>query len=252
MISFVGAGPGSADLLTMRAVRCLARADVVLYDALGCEEALAMCPQAKKIPVGKRAGAASCPQTRINAMLVELAANGQHVVRLKGGDPCVFGRLDEEIQAATRAGIAYEIIPGITAASALAAQAGVPLTRRGVARSLTLATPAVGRGETPNPDWVDAASTGATLAVYMAGKRLTRTALDLLAAGFAADTPVLMGYGVSTPQQSLHRACLGELASQAHRADCNSPCLLLVGPVLADQVSPAKPKTLTVTTACAA
>lgn len=245
-ISFVGAGPGAADLLTVRAVRTLAKADVVLHDSLGCQEALAFCPQAVLIPVGKRAGGASCEQSFINEALIEQAARGQHVVRLKGGDPTVFGRLDEEIVAAVDADIPYEIIPGITAASAAAAHAGLPLTQRGVARGITLVTPTVGRGETPNPDWADAASAGTTLAIYMAGNRLAKTARQLLIAGFAPDTPILIAYGVSTAAEHLSYSHLGALgldeqfaanlpASPETAGHHRAPCLLLAGPAVADR-----------------
>lgn len=229
-ISFVGAGPGAADLLTLRATRLLAQADVVLHDALGCTEALQYCPQASLIAVGKRAGGKSVEQSFINTQLVALALQGLHVVRLKGGDPTVFGRLDEEIEAAVNAGIPYEITPGITAASAAAASAGVTLTQRGTARALTLMTPAVGRDEQANPEWTLAASSGATVAVYMAGRQLCRTASQLLAAGFKPDTPALVAAGVSTVDQSFESKTLLALANGAPSSFApGTPCVLLAG-----------------------
>ncbi len=145
-VHFVGAGPGAADLLTLRAARLLGEADVVLYDALVGREVLDLAPQAKKISVGKRCGRRSLSQSTINILLVDAALSFQRVVRLKGGDPGIFGRLHEEIFALDTAGIAYDIVPGITSALAAAAQLGVSLTERGVARSVTFATPAVGHG----------------------------------------------------------------------------------------------------------
>jgi len=229
-ISFVGAGPGAADLLTLRATRLLAQADVVLHDALGCTEALQFCPQASLVAVGKRAGGKSVEQSYINSQLVALARQGLHVVRLKGGDPTVFGRLDEEIEAAVNAGIPYEITPGITAASAAAASAGVTLTQRGAARALTLMTPAVGRGEHANPEWALAASSGATVAVYMAGRQLCRTADQLLAAGFKPSTPALIAAGVSTAVQSFESTTLLDLANGLPSSfEPGTPCVLLAG-----------------------
>lgn len=230
MVSFVGAGPGAADLLTVKAIRVLAQADVVLYDSLGCAEALDFCPQAKLIPVGKRAGGQSTEQTFINQALVVQAMAGQHVVRLKGGDPTVFGRLDEEITAVVAAGVNYQIVPGITAASAAAASAGVTLTQRGLARGVTLVTPATGRDEKANSEWAQAAAAGTTVAVYMAGKQIAKTARQLRRAGFAADTPVLIGIGVSTATERFINSHIGALTSgQALEPGSDGPCILLVG-----------------------
>lgn len=228
-ICFVGAGPGAADLLTMRAVRALAAADVVLFDALGCAEALQFCPQAEQIPVGKRAGGTATEQAFINRLLVAQALQGKQVVRLKGGDPTVFGRLDEEIAAAVDAQIAWSVVPGITAASAAAAAAGVTLTQRGVARGVSLLTPAVGRGEAPNPQWLRAAAAGTTIAVYMAGRRRAQTARQLLEAGYAPDTPVVIASGVETADQTLVHSQLGALTTEAANDGADRPCVLLIG-----------------------
>lgn len=233
-ITFVGAGPGAADLLTLRAVRVLAQADVVLFDALGCSDALQFCPQAEQIAVGKRAGGLSTEQSFINRMLVTQARDGRHVVRLKGGDPTIFGRLDEEIAAAVDAGIAWSVIPGITAASAAAAAAGVTLTQRGVARGVSLLTPAVGRSERPNPQWARAAASGTTVAVYMAGRRSAATARQLMASGFAADTPVVIAAGIETVAQQLTHTSLAQMAHwPAAMHDSDAPCVLLIGEAVA-------------------
>ena len=151
-------------------------------------------------------------------------------MRLKGGDPTVFGRLDEEIAAAVDAQIDWSVVPGITAASAAAAAAGVTLTQRGVARGVSLLTPAVGRDEAPNPQWLRAAATGATVAVYMAGRRSAQVARQLLKAGYAPDTPVVIAAGVETADQRLAHSHLEALATTATAiGTADSPCVLLIG-----------------------
>lgn len=146
-VCLIGAGPGAADLITVRGARLLAQADAVLHDALVTPDMLALCPQAELIPVGKRSGQRSTAQALINQLLVDAAGRHQLVVRLKGGDPMLFGRADEELRALEEAGIPYEIVPGITAALAAAASARQPLTRRGIARSVALFTSATAPGE---------------------------------------------------------------------------------------------------------
>ncbi|MBS1171157.1 MAG: cobA, partial [Burkholderiaceae bacterium] len=135
-VYLIGAGPGAADLITVRGARLLAQADAVLYDALVTDEMLELCPQAEKINVGKRCGRKSAAQLFINRLLVNTARKHRMVVRLKGGDPMLFGRADEELSALDEAGIAYEVVPGITAALAAASAIARPLTKRGVARSV--------------------------------------------------------------------------------------------------------------------
>lgn len=188
-VFFVGAGPGTVDLLTLRAARLLAEADVVLFDALVGPEVLALAPQAKKLSVGKRCGRRSLSQHTINLLLVDAALSFKRVVRLKGGDPAIFGRLHEELFALDRAGIGYEIVPGVTSALAAAAQLGVSLTERGVARSVTFATPAIGNGQAAGSDWAHA-DPSSTLCLYMAGGEFGACARRLLAQGWAPDTPV--------------------------------------------------------------
>lgn len=190
-VSFVGAGPGAADLLTVRAVRALAVAEVVLHDALVEPEVLALAPLAVKIPVGKRAGQASTEQAYINRALLEAARCHARVVRLKGGDPAVFARLEEETAVLSAAGIAYEVVPGVSAAFAAAAELGVSLTQRGVARSLVLTTPRVGEGEAA-AQWSGGPDAQATLVIYMAGREIGATARAMLAAGRAPDLPLVV------------------------------------------------------------
>lgn len=235
-VQFVGAGPGAADLLPVRSVQLLQQADVVLHDALGTDDVLrAWCRGSRWIAVGKRAGGTSTEQSFINRTLVTEALAGLRVVRLKGGDPVIFGRLDEETGACRAAGIEYTVVPGITAASAAAAQAGISLTRRGQARSLTIVTPAVQRNDPANPAWTRACPPGGTCAVYMAGKKLASSARQLILAGHGPDTPVLVAHGVSTPAQQTIQSSLGQLALGLPASATNeAPCLLLVGQVTAD------------------
>ena len=159
-------GPGAADLLTVRAVRLLAKADIVFHDALVEPDVLALAPRAEKIAVGKRCGAHSTSQRFINKRLVDAAARHAVVVRLKGGDPMLFGRAQEEIDALAAAGVDVEVVPGVTAALAAAADLNVSLTRRGVARSVAMVTPRVGEGESPHA-WARAAANADTAVIYM-------------------------------------------------------------------------------------
>jgi uroporphyrin-III C-methyltransferase len=183
-IAFVGAGPGAADLLTLRAARLLQQADVVLHDALTSSELRPLAPQARWIDVGKRGFRASTPQHVICALLARLGHEHGLVVRLKGGDPGVFGRLDEELQAVREAGLEFEIVPGISAALAAAAHTARPLTRRGRGRSVALCTAVTRDGRVRGGRSCD------TEVYYMAGRRLGALARELQAAGWAGDTPV--------------------------------------------------------------
>ena len=244
-VVFVGAGPGHPDLLTVRALRALQQAEVVIHDALGVSaEVLALCAQARLVDVGKRAGRASTAQAFIDRRLVNEALHGHRVVRLKGGDPTIFGRLEEEIAALRAAGLHYEIVPGITAASAAAAAAGVPLTRRGVARSVCLTTPATGRGERADEAWLADADPGGTTAVYMAGRGLAGAARALIGRGYCPSTPAIVALGVETPDQVLQHLSLASLAMPRISAADDQPsprpsgtfddrpCVLLVGRTL--------------------
>ena len=232
-VYFVGAGPGTADLLTVRASHVLARADVVLHDALVDEAVLALASQARLIPVGKRAHSPSTAQRFINKTLVECGRKVSCVVRLKGGDPSIFGRLDEEMRALRLAGIAFEVIPGITAASAAAAELQTSLTLREVARAVTLLTPCV-CDEHDDAIWLPAAASvqaGASLAVYMAGRHIKTTAQRLMVAGCSASTPmaVLESVGSANAQR-----WIGTLAQAAVLPPMigNGPVILLIGEAL--------------------
>ncbi len=226
----VGAGPGDPELLTLKAVRALNTADVVLYDRLVNPEILDYARKdAEFIYVGKQAGKASTPQTEINALLVRLVSQGKRVCRLKGGDPLVFGRGGEELAALVGAGLRWQIIPGITAASGCAAAAGIPLTHRQVARSLTYTTAQTNDGS--EPDWQALAGAGQTAVFYMPVSRLESICQALIAAGRAADCPVaLIENGSRTNQRTL-RATLTDLPQLAKDQQIGSPALLIVGEV---------------------
>jgi len=235
---FVGAGPGAADLLTVRALRVMSQADVVLHDALITDELLDWAPGARLIDAGKRCEGRASTQTDINTALLECAASYRQVVRLKGGDPTVFGRLDEEIDALDAAGIEWEIVPGITAASAAAAAAGHSLTRRGVARRVDIVTPRLGRGEDPaeSDGWAEGLNPQGTVVLYMAGRIAARCSATLMGRGFAPDTPVIAVRAASWPGQSVERATLGQLASDGLMPD-ERPVVLMVGHALASRTA---------------
>ncbi len=226
-VYLIGAGPGAADLITVRGARILAQADAVLHDALVTADMLALCPQAELIPVGKRSGQRSTAQALINQLLVDAAGRHQLVVRLKGGDPMLFGRADEELRALEDAGIEYEIIPGITAALAAAASARRPLTRRGIARSVALFTSATAPGE---PDIVTLPHCD-TLVQYMGGREAMVTARKLLERGQSPDTPVVVVENCSLADEHVFQLRLAEL--EAGLAVCSGPVLVLIGEALA-------------------
>jgi len=190
-VFLVGAGPGAPDLLTVRAVRLLERADIVLHDALVHPDTLALAARARRVDVGKRYGKVSTEQRFIHRALIEAARTHETVVRLKGGDPMLFGRGQEEIDALRAAGIEVEIVPGVTAALAAAATLQVSLTRRGIARTVAFLTPRVGRGETPT-EWVPAAMEADSVVLYMAAGASREIAGALVAAGKPASTPVAL------------------------------------------------------------
>lgn len=228
-VYLVGAGPGAADLLTLRAARLLAEADVVLHDALVPADILAMAPQAELVDVGKRAGGKSAAQAFINRRLVAAARNHRLVVRLKGGDPMLFGRAQEEIAALQEAGIAFEVVPGVTAALAASAQIAVSLTRRGVSRSVLFATPAAGPGE-PDNDWAAAGARADTVALYMASNDAAAVRDALLRHGRAAATPARVVFAASHGH-TREIACTLATLPEALAARRGDPALVLLGEV---------------------
>jgi uroporphyrin-III C-methyltransferase len=225
-VYLVGAGPGAPDLITVRGARILALADVVLHDALVTEEMLQLCPQAVKISVGKRSGQRSTAQTFINQQLVDCAKKYQRVVRLKGGDPMLFGRADEELRALEAHGIEVEIIPGITAALAAAASTCQPLTKRGIARSVAFFTSSTA----PNhPDEVTMPNCD-TLVQYMGGREAIKTAQRLLAQGRSPDTPVVVVENCSRANERVLRLRLNTL--EQGLAQFSGPVLVIIGNAL--------------------
>jgi len=227
-VYLVGAGPGAPDLLTLRAAKLLASADVVFHDALVHPETLALAPRARRIAVGKRCGRHRTAQRFINKRLVDAAARWRIVVRLKGGDPMLFGRAQEEIAALEAAGVAYEVVPGVTAASAAAAQIGTSLTQRGCVRSIALATPRVGDGEDAS-GWLDAIRAADAGAIYMGAREATALAAALIASGKPASAPVAIVENASLPDAQVLYTTLGALPDCADR-DFVGPVMLLIGP----------------------
>jgi len=234
-VTLVGAGPGAADLLTLRGQRVLSEADVVVYDDLVNPELLDICPpDAKRIYVGKRAGVHHVPQERISSILVEEARLGGHVVRLKGGDPLVFGRSGEEMSALGAAGIPCDVVPGVTAAIAAGASVGIPLTHRDHASAVVFVTGHECAGKTGNDahvDWAGLAKTGATLCIYMGVRRLPEIALALQAGGLSGSTPVAVVANATLPTQSLHVTTL-VAAPALSSALKGQPALIIVGEVV--------------------
>ena len=226
----VGAGPGDPELLTMKAVRLIATADIVFFDALVGAGVLDLIPPGtERVGVGKRSGRHSKDQGTIDALIVAAALAGRRVVRLKGGDPSIFGRSTEEIDACRAAGIAVRICPGITAASAAAASGLASLTLRGLARRLTLVTAHARAGERLDLDWSALAAPDATLAVYMGRAAAGEVASELMKAGLVPDTPVMVAVNVSLPGERLIRGRLDALAFLVEAISDGDPALLLIG-----------------------
>jgi uroporphyrin-III C-methyltransferase/precorrin-2 dehydrogenase/sirohydrochlorin ferrochelatase len=238
----VGAGPGAEDLLTLRAQRLLQEADVIVHDALVPDAVVAMGRRdAERISVGKRKGAHSVAQDEINAILVREASAGRRVVRLKAGDPMVFGRAGEELAALRAAGISHDVVPGVTAALAAAASIRLPLTLRGVASSLVFATGHDRDGDTL-PAWGELALTGATVAVYMGRSVAARVAGRLVEAGLSRETPVAIVENAARHGETVHAGTLRELAGLETRDDIAGPVLIVIGEVVSHaDLSSARP-----------
>jgi len=226
-VYLVGAGPGAVDLITLRGASILAQADVVLHDALVTEEMLALAPQAEKIPVGKRSGQRSTAQIAINHLLIDCAKKFQTIVRLKGGDPMLFGRADEELKALESLGIEVEIVPGITTAFAAAAATQQPLTKRGVARSIAFFTSATAPQHADELSMPDSD----TLIQYMGGREAVATAKKLIAQGRSLDLPVIIVENCSLPDQSITRMQLRDL--EQGLGERKGPVLVMIGNAMA-------------------
>jgi uroporphyrin-III C-methyltransferase/precorrin-2 dehydrogenase/sirohydrochlorin ferrochelatase len=232
-IALVGAGPGAEDLLTLRAQRLLMEADVIMYDALVPEAVVAMGRRdAERLPVGKRKGCHTKSQTEINALLVRLGREGKRVVRLKSGDPLVFGRAGEEMAALRDAGISYEVVPGVTAALAAAADFELPLTLRGVSSSMVFTTGHDLKGGTL-PDWAKLAISGATVAVYMGRSVAADVASRLIEAGLSPDTAVAVVENASLASRRRFHGTLADLPSLEARGDITGPVMTIIGDAVA-------------------
>jgi uroporphyrin-III C-methyltransferase len=241
-VYLVGAGPGAADLLTLRAARLLGEAEIVFHDALVPEAILELAPRAQRVAVGKRSGRHSTAQHFINKRLADAARKHRIVVRLKGGDPLLFGRAQEEIAYLRSQGIAVEVVPGITAALAAAADLGVSLTQRGRARSVAFVTPRVGAGESPST-WVQTVLAADTAAIYMGAGDAAAIGQALIAAGKAPGTPAVIIENASLEHARTVRGTLAELALLATQLG-DGPALIVLGEVLRNAASAAQPAIL--------
>jgi len=229
-VYLVGAGPGAPDLLTLRAVEILKRADMVFHDALVHPQTLALAVCARKILVGKRSGRHSTAQSFINKRLVDSARKHGVVVRLKGGDPMLFGRAQEEIDALRKAAIDFEIVPGVTAATAASAELGVSLTRRGLARHVAFVTPRAGQGEREN-DWAASVLAADTAVIYMGAGLAEGISAELIGRGKPKATPLALVESATLPEQRILCGTLADLPALALQAG-GGPAVVLLGEVL--------------------
>ena len=227
----VGAGPGDPELLTLKAVRAIGEAQVVLIDDLVNPAVLEHCPNARVIPVGKRGGCRSTPQAFIHRLMLRYARQGKCVVRLKGGDPCIFGRGGEEAEWLAERGVEVEIVNGITAGLAGATQCGISLTHRGVARGVTLVT--AHTLDNSSPEWHALAKTGTTLVVYMGVNNLQQVQAGLIEGGLPTWTAVAMIENASLTQQRECRSSLADMCRDALAFQLKSPAILVIGQVAA-------------------
>jgi uroporphyrin-III C-methyltransferase len=231
-VSLVGAGPGDPELLTLKALKALQAADVIVHDGLVSDEILDLAPaSARRICVAKRKSRHSYAQDEINRMLVAFAKDGLEVVRLKGGDPFVFGRGGEELEACRAAGVPCVVVPGVTAAFAAAASAGAPLTHRGAAQAVTFVTAHAAKGEVPDLDWAALARANQTVVVYMGLTTAALIAERLVAAGRDPATPTLVVENASRPDERRRSAALGRLAEAVE--GLTGPAILVVGEAMA-------------------
>lgn len=234
-VYLIGAGPGAADLITLRGARLLAQADVVLYDALVDASMLALCPQAVKVPVGKRCGGQSMAQSEINRVLLDAAGRHACTVRLKGGDPMLFGRAREEIDALLAAGFEVEVVPGVSAAFGASADVMQSLTQRGLSRSVVFITPRVGQGEEDHP-WARSAAAADTIVLYMAGQQAGAIAQALVRAGLPPARAAVLVENATLPQRQIITARLHSLGAAAAGLR-GGPAMLFIGEIYEDLVA---------------
>lgn len=227
----VGAGPGDPELLTLKAAKALAQAEVVLIDDLVNPQVLEHCPAARVMRVGKRGGCRSTPQEFIQRLMLRYARQGRRVVRLKGGDPCIFGRGGEEAAWLEARGVGCELVNGITSGLAAATSCGIPLTLRGISRGVTLVT--AHTQDDSEPNWPALAQSGTTLVVYMGVARLGEVRDGLLEGGMRAGMPVALIENASLPQQRECRSSLARMQADALAFGLRSPAILVIGEVAA-------------------
>lgn len=238
-VSLVGAGPGDPELLTLKALRTLQTADVILHDQLVSAEIIALAPaHIERINVGKKGYGRACRQSDINALMAGLARAGRRVVRLKAGDPLMFGRLEEELDALDEAGIAFEVVPGISAAQGGAAAIGVPLTRRRGARRFQAITGHAENGQLPDDfDWAGLADPKATTAVYMPKATIGALCRELLARGLSPDHPATAVFNATRHDQLVLPASLATLPQRISAAQTSGPCIIFIGVAAAQRAA---------------
>jgi uroporphyrin-III C-methyltransferase len=232
-VYLVGAGPGAPDLVTLRAARLLESADIVFHDALVHRDTLAIARDARFVDVGKRYGKFSTDQRFINRSIIEAARTHEVVVRLKGGDPMLFGRAQEEMEALREAGIEFEVVPGVTAALAAASTLKISLTRRGIARTVAFLTPRVGKDETSS-EWLPAAIGADSVVLYMAAGASQSIAQELIGAGKSPSTPVALVESATLPEESQLFTTLAALAAES-LPRATGPVVMCVGAVFRDR-----------------
>jgi uroporphyrin-III C-methyltransferase len=233
-VSLVGAGPGDAELLTVKALRLIKTADVVVYDRLVSAEILELIPAGvSRISVGKEVGKHCVPQQEINEIIVNLAKSGRNIVRLKGGDPYMFGRGGEEALELKKHGIAFEVVPGITAASGCSAYSGIPLTHRGMSRRVQFITGHFNDDEPLNLNWKSIADPESTLVIYMGLANLPLVACSLIDAGLPASTPAAAVQNGTTGLQQRIITTLDKLSDAIRQKQMKAPVMIIIGNVVA-------------------
>ncbi|MEH6575455.1 MAG: uroporphyrinogen-III C-methyltransferase [Amphritea sp.] len=231
-VFLVGAGPGDPDLLTVKALRLIQQANILVYDRLVSADIIALAnPTAERIFVGKENGVHSLPQDQINQLLVDLASNGKAVVRLKGGDPYIFGRGGEEAEQLSAAGIPFQVVPGITAAAGCSAATGIPLTHRDHAQSVKFITGHLKRGDLKH-DWDNLAKSGQTLVFYMGLNSLGTISSKLIEHGCSPDTPAALVQNGTTAKQRLLTGNLENIEQRCKLTEFASPSLIIIGSVV--------------------
>ena len=232
-VSLVGSGPGDPELLTIKALRLIQQADVVVFDRLVSTEIIDLIPPGiSRISVGKSPGKHCVPQDQINEIIVSLASSGRRLVRLKGGDPYIFGRGGEEALVLRQHGIPFEVVPGVTAAAGCSSYSGIPLTHRGLSQSVRFVTGHLQNNQTLNINWDKLADPDCTLVFYMGLANLQTICAELMRAGLPASTPAAAVHGGTTRRQQKVISSIDELASAVSKAGLQSPVTTIIGDVV--------------------